>query len=121
MVNVCPAVRQSTARRRATPDRSRTGGAGGNPCTYSLSRDRPGRDMVYVWLTAESAWPPSGTREFSLDGTPAAWRDNTLGGGYLYVDRPTGRFEVTVVFDASYRFSREAAIQIWRAAAPHVP
>jgi hypothetical protein len=59
--------------------------------------------------------------EFTLDGMKAAWRVGSLGVGYLSVARPGGNFEVILVFESGYPFLREAAVEIYRAAGPHLP
>ena len=73
-------------------------------------------------LGADTIWPPRGTQEFDLDGTKSAWHDSIAGGGgTLYVDRPTGRFEIILVVGNGVTAPRETAIAIYRAAAKHVP
>lgn len=96
--------------------------AGPFGCDYRIGRDRTSRDgNIMIKLGADTTWPPSDMEEFAIDGVKAAWRPNRLGGGYLYIDRPTGRFEIVLVLDETSTATREAAVAIYRAAAPHVP
>jgi len=95
-------------------------------CQYQLIRDDGGADQVTIELTGDLGWPPprisSDRQEFTLDGATAAWRAEKLGGGgYFAVQRPAGTFEIDFVFRGSSPSLREAAIQIYRAAAPHLP
>ena len=90
-------------------------------CAYALFRHERGRDAVTIEMTGEFAWPPDNRQEFTLDGMKAAWRAGSLGVGYLSVARPGGNFEVILVFESGYPFLREAAVEIYRAAAPHLP
>jgi hypothetical protein len=97
--------------------------AGPLGCDYRLTQGGQSYlDGIVIKLGADTAWPPAGMQEFDLDGAKAAWRDSHAGGGgSLFVDRPTGRFEIAFVVGGDFTGARETAIAIYRAAAKHIP
>jgi hypothetical protein len=91
------------------------------PCTYMLSKESGGRDVVEIEMTGIFDWPPPEWEEFTLDGAMAAWRAGSPGIGRLSVARPGGNFTVVLTLDGGVRALREAVVEIYRAAAPHLP
>jgi hypothetical protein len=91
------------------------------PCTYPLIKESGGADAVTIEMTGTFDWPPPDREQFTLDGLPAAWRANPTGVGYLSVAQPGGNFEVVLSFDGGSSWLRDAAVEIYRAAAPHLP
>jgi hypothetical protein len=94
---------------------------GNGPCDYTLFRDAGGHDGIIVELTGNFDWPPPDHQEFTIDGVKAAWRSGaTLPVGYLVVARPGGNFKLILTFTSAANL-REAAVRVYRAAAPHLP
>jgi hypothetical protein len=100
--------------------------AGDGTCVYQIGSGRYlGGGIISIKLNADTTWPPLDAEEFDIDGLKAAWEtgsygDPQSGRGHLYIDRQTGRFEIVLGFD-TFAATRELAIAIYRAAAPHVP
>jgi hypothetical protein len=104
------------------------GATGDEPCQYGLLRDDGQTDFVTIELTGDLGWPPSGPgwagdrQDFPVDGATAAWRAYPIGGGgHLAVQRPACTFTLDLLTRDGSAFLREAATQIYRAAAPHLP
>lgn len=95
---------------------------GDAPCDYPLFKESGGHDVVNIEMTGSFDWPPADEwEEFTLDGAMAAWHASSFGVGRLAVARPGGNFNVVLSFDGGQPGMREAAVEIYRAAAPHLP